>query len=208
MPLDDSVDLESLAERCSGYAAADLIALAREAVLHAARRHAAAQRDAGNGGEDQIGGAGDAVADDPDGGTDGGSHAAACPPPTVYASDFERALVSSRAAVLRPATSVTASEPLKWDSIGGAVDVKRRLRRAIEWPIQRPEHFAALGIRPPRGVLMHGPPGGGKTSLARAAASASGVVRPRIATAADTIHTPWMLRFTHPIHALYSRRPC
>ena len=78
--------------------------------------------------------------------------------------------------MLRPSSSLTTpAEPLGWDDIGGATDIKNKLRRAIEWPTQRAEQYAALGIRPPRGVLLHGPPGCAKTSLARAAASASGV---------------------------------
>eukprot|EP00798_Chlamydomonas_sp_ICE-L_P030681 gene30681-35705_t len=63
---------------------------------------------------------------------------------------------------------------LKWEDIGGLVEVKRRLRQAVEWPLQHKSAFDRLGISAPRGVLLYGPPGCSKTTLARAAASASG----------------------------------
>lgn len=48
---------------------------------------------------------------------------------------------------------------VKWDDIGGQDDAKERLREAVEWPLTRPEAFESLGIRPPRGILLYGPPG-------------------------------------------------
>lgn len=52
--------------------------------------------------------------------------------------------------------------------------MKRRLQQAVEWPLQHADAFERLGLTAPRGVLLHGPPGCSKTSLARAAATASG----------------------------------
>jgi transitional endoplasmic reticulum ATPase len=60
-----------------------------------------------------------------------------------------------------------------WDDIGGLEEVKQELKEAVEWPLTRPEIFKRLGIRPPKGILLFGPPGCGKTLLARAVATES-----------------------------------
>jgi AAA family ATPase len=62
-----------------------------------------------------------------------------------------------------------------WQHIGGLEDLKLKLRQAVEWPIRHPELFARMGIRPPRGVLMYGPPGCSKTMIAKALANESGL---------------------------------
>ncbi len=54
-----------------------------------------------------------------------------------------------------------------WEDVGGLPDVKRRLRQAVEWPLRHPEAFARLGLAPPRGVLLYGPPGACTRSHAR-----------------------------------------
>ena len=48
---------------------------------------------------------------------------------------------------------------MAWDDIGGLEEVKLRLRQAVEWPLKHAAAFARLGLTPPRGVLLHGPPG-------------------------------------------------
>ncbi|KAG9439181.1 hypothetical protein H6P81_019346 [Aristolochia fimbriata] len=69
---------------------------------------------------------------------------------------------------------VTVEVPkVSWDDIGGLKDLKRRLQQAVEWPIKHSEAFTRLGISPIRGVLLHGPPGCSKTTLAKAAAHAA-----------------------------------
>jgi transitional endoplasmic reticulum ATPase len=60
-----------------------------------------------------------------------------------------------------------------WDDIGGLEGVKQELKEAVEWPIKSPEIFRRLGIKPPKGILLYGPPGCGKTLLARAVATES-----------------------------------
>jgi len=58
-----------------------------------------------------------------------------------------------------------------WDDLGGSEELKEVLRETIELPLKRPEDYKKLGVRPPRGVLLFGPPGGGKTHVARVIAS-------------------------------------
>jgi transitional endoplasmic reticulum ATPase len=60
-----------------------------------------------------------------------------------------------------------------WDEVGGLEEVKQALKEAVEWPLKNPERFTRLGIQPPKGILLHGPPGCGKTLLARAVATES-----------------------------------
>lgn len=60
-----------------------------------------------------------------------------------------------------------------WDDLGGLDEVKARVQEAVEWPLLYPEAFGRLGIRPVRGVLLHGPPGCSKTSIARILAASN-----------------------------------
>jgi transitional endoplasmic reticulum ATPase len=62
---------------------------------------------------------------------------------------------------------------VKWTQVGGLKQVKQELIEAVEWPIKKPEVFKKMGINPPRGILLYGPPGSGKTLLARAVATES-----------------------------------
>lgn len=62
---------------------------------------------------------------------------------------------------------------VSWDEIGGLKDLKEKIQETVEWPIKHAHAFAQLGILPLRGVLLHGPPGCSKTTLAKAAAHAS-----------------------------------
>ncbi|KAJ2804671.1 hypothetical protein H4R20_002411 [Coemansia guatemalensis] len=60
---------------------------------------------------------------------------------------------------------------VRWEDIGGLDEIIDELKESIVWPLQYREQFKRLGIRAPRGVLLHGPPGTGKTMLAKAAAT-------------------------------------
>lgn len=61
-----------------------------------------------------------------------------------------------------------------FEQVANLVEVKQRLTEAVIWPISQPERFHGLGIDPPRGVLLHGPPGTGKTFVVRAVAHEAG----------------------------------
>lgn len=62
---------------------------------------------------------------------------------------------------------------VKWSEIGGQEDLKLKLKQAVEWPLKHPEVFQRMGIVPPKGVLMFGPPGCSKTMIAKALATES-----------------------------------
>ena len=153
VPLDDNGnnfdyerDIETIAKNSKGYSGADLQSLCREAVTVAVKRSAMnAQIDNENNNDVKV-----------------------------RPSDFVEAASKVRATVIRNVASVTDVAKTSWNDVGGLFEVKKRLVRAIEWPLKKKNSFERLGIRPARGILLHGPPGGGKTTLARAAATASG----------------------------------
>ncbi|KAG9103485.1 AAA+-type ATPase [Ceratobasidium sp. 370] len=91
----------------------------------------------------------------------------------VTASDLEHALLSVRPSGLREVALDTPAT--RWADVGGQAEAQARLRESVEWPLKHPEAFARLGVKPPAGVLMYGPPGCSKTMIARALATESGV---------------------------------
>jgi transitional endoplasmic reticulum ATPase len=148
MPLAADVRLDDLASRTPGFVTADLAALVREAGVRAALRHRAASSSYAASG------------------SAGGDLARLAP--SVALTDFTAALE-----VVRPtsmAQSVLDLGTVTLDDVGDMVDVKRVLTEAILWPLTYPDTFARLGIEPPRGVLLYGPPGCGKTYLVKAIA--------------------------------------
>ena len=60
---------------------------------------------------------------------------------------------------------------VSWESVGGLTEIKDRLKESVEWPLTKPELFEHFGIKPPRGIVLFGAPGTGKTLLARAIAN-------------------------------------
>eukprot|EP00898_Chlorokybus_atmophyticus_P001886 jgi/Chlat1/2699/Chrsp180S02862 len=94
-----------------------------------------------------------------------------CSTSEVLPCDFQEALSRVGPSVTRGIAVGTPSTT--WADIGGLDHIKRRMKQAVEWPILHDAAFKRLGLSPPRGVLLYGPPGCCKTTLAKAAANAA-----------------------------------
>ncbi|MFG2048619.1 AAA family ATPase [Micromonospora sp. NPDC048935] len=88
--------------------------------------------------------------------------------PTVSMADFSAAREVVRPTTMAASTLDLASVTL--DDVGGLDEVKQTLTESVLWPLTYPDTFARLGVQPPRGVLLYGPPGCGKTYLVTALA--------------------------------------
>ena len=91
-------------------------------------------------------------------------------PPALTQEDFTGALTVIRP-LSRSNTEEVAVGSVTLDDVGDMVETKQALTEAVLWPLQHPDTFARLGVDPPRGVLLYGPPGCGKTFVVRALAS-------------------------------------
>ncbi|UCD04201.1 MAG: CDC48 family AAA ATPase [Candidatus Woesearchaeota archaeon] len=89
----------------------------------------------------------------------------------VNRADFKQGLKLVRPSGMREIFIETPK--VKWEDIGGLEDVKQELKEAVEWPLKNPEVFDRMGIKAPRGIFLYGPPGCGKTLLAKAVANES-----------------------------------
>ncbi|MBW6451185.1 MAG: CDC48 family AAA ATPase [DPANN group archaeon] len=144
----NAVDLEKIADETYGYVGADLNALCKEAAMSSLRRNLPNI----NLKDDMI---------DPK----------IIEKITVIKKDFQNALRFVEPSAMR---EIMVEIPrVKWDDVGGLKDAKQSLIEMIEWPLKTPEVFKNMGIKPPRGILLYGLPGTGKTLLARAVASKS-----------------------------------
>ena len=150
MPLAADVDLDHLADVTHGFVGADLEALCREAAMSSLRRALPGLDLSGP----QVPYAQLAGLD-------------------VRMADFRAARNEVEPSAVREV--VVEVPEVRWDRVGGLADVKRRLIEAVEWPLRYPELFRRAGVKPPKGVLLSGPPGCGKTLLAKAAATQTGV---------------------------------
>jgi transitional endoplasmic reticulum ATPase len=149
MPLAKDVDLTKITEITHGYTGADLAALAKEAALNALRRYLPKIDLSKNEIPTELL---DSI--------------------EVTMDDFIHALNEIVPSGLR---EIYIEVPeVRWSDIGGLDEVKQQLREVVEWPLKYPESFKRLGIEPPKGVLLYGPPGCGKTLLAKAVATESG----------------------------------
>lgn len=93
--------------------------------------------------------------------------------PTLTFTDIQNSLCHVKPSAMREV--LIESPNVKWTDIGGQHELKLQLKQAIEWPLTHPETFVRLGITPPRGILMFGPPGCSKTMIAKALATESKV---------------------------------
>ncbi len=148
MPLAKDVDLKKVEDMTHGYTGADLAGLCRETAMKALRRYLPEI----NVEEERV-------------------------PPSVLEKmeikmeDFLNAYKEITPTAMR---EVYIEVPtVKWTDVGGLESVKEELREAVEWPLKNPQVFKRMGIRPPKGILLFGPPGCGKTLLARAVATES-----------------------------------
>nr|CAI5860325.1 unnamed protein product [Callosobruchus analis] len=95
------------------------------------------------------------------------------PADKINVEDFHCALKQVRPSAMR---EVQIEVPnVKWSDIGGQERLKLILKQSVEWPLKHPESFSRLGVAPPKGVLMFGPPGCSKTMIAKALATESGL---------------------------------
>ena len=147
MPLAEDVNLKELADITHGFVGADLASLCKEAAMHALRK-ILPEIDI----EKEI-------------------------PPEVMEKlkvtkgDFSGALKNTEPSALR---EVFIEVPnVKWDDIGGLENAKQELKEVVEWPLKYPGVFSRLNTKPPKGILLFGPPGTGKTMLVKAVANAT-----------------------------------
>jgi len=146
MKLADDVDLEQVASETHGHVGSDLAALCSEAALQQIR----GKMDLIDLEEETI----DAEVMDS---------------LAVTNEDFKFAMAQSNPSALRE--TVVEVPNVSWNDIGGLESVKRELQELVQYPVEHPEKFLKFGMTPSKGVLFYGPPGCGKTLLAKAIAN-------------------------------------
>ena len=146
MKLADDVDLESIAHDTHGYVGADLASLCTEAAMLCIRE----KLDLIDLEDDTI-------------------DAEVLESMKVTMDHFRTALKNSNPSTIRE--NVVEVPDIRWDDIGGLEQVKQELKETVEYPLRYPELFARFKRDPSRGVLFYGPPGCGKTLLAKAVAT-------------------------------------
>jgi len=146
MPLAEDVSLEKLSEITHGFVGADLEALAREAAMSTLRKVLPSlDLTAAEIPYDRL---------------------AAL---SVTMDDFFEAMKEVEPSAIR---EVFVEVPdVKWDDVGGLEGMKQELKEAVEWPLRYGDVFKAARTNPPKGILLYGAPGTGKTLLAKAVAS-------------------------------------
>ena len=146
MPISDDFEIEWVLENSYGFVGADINALVREAAMKALRRYLP-EIDLD---EEEI--------------------------PTEVLEKMEVKMVDFREAIkdIEPSAlrEIYVEIPeVSWDQVGGLQEIKDRLKESIEWPLTQPDLFSHFGVKPPRGVVLFGAPGTGKTLIAKAIAN-------------------------------------
>ncbi|VAH74692.1 unnamed protein product [Triticum turgidum subsp. durum] len=146
MKLDEDVNLEVVAKDTHGYVGADLAALCTEAALQCIRE----KMDVIDLEDDTI-------------------DAEILNSMAVTNDHLKTALVGTNPSALRE--TIVEVPNVTWNDIGGLDGVKRELQETVQYPVEHPEKFEKFGMSPSKGVLFYGPPGCGKTLLAKAIAN-------------------------------------
>ncbi|PIN69950.1 AAA family ATPase [Candidatus Woesearchaeota archaeon CG11_big_fil_rev_8_21_14_0_20_43_8] len=146
MPLAKDVDKEKLAEITIGYTGADLEVLCKEAAMKSLKKYIPSLKEI----SEKV--------------------------PTNVLEKIEVKMEHFLEAFKRVEPSamreVLIRKPkVSWSDIGGLKDIKQKMKENIEWPLDNPEDFKKIGIKPPKGILLYGPPGCGKTLMAKAIAN-------------------------------------
>ncbi|KAG0348308.1 AAA ATPase cdc48 [Podila humilis] len=146
MKLDDDVDLEQIASETHGYVGSDVASLCSEAAMQQIRE----KMDLFDLDDETI-------------------DAEVLNSLAVTMENFRYALGVSNPSALRE--SVVEVPTVTWNDVGGLEKVKQELQETVQYPVEHPEKFLKFGMSPSRGVLFYGPPGCGKTLLAKAIAN-------------------------------------
>ncbi|XP_005182894.1 transitional endoplasmic reticulum ATPase TER94 [Musca domestica] len=146
MKLADDVDLEQIASETHGHVGADLASLCSEAAMQQIRE----KMDLIDLEDDKI-------------------DAEVLASLAVTMENFRYAMTKSSPSALRE--TVVEIPNTTWSDIGGLENVKKELQELVQYPVEHPDKFLKFGMQPSRGVLFYGPPGCGKTLLAKAIAN-------------------------------------
>ena len=148
MPLDKKISIKEYSQITHGFVGADISAVCREAAMAALRRYLPRINLDSEIIDEEL-----------------------LEQMEVLKDDFDEALKEVLPSGIR---EVFVEVPnVSWEDVGGLEELKQKLIEAVDWPLSHPKIFSRMGISPPKGILLYGPPGCGKTLLARAVATES-----------------------------------